>query len=166
MGWEYFNAGMDSTTSLVKEPWEWVQLLNGALQDKPLKDFKITSSRPDGTTAQDPSGAPTNPPVTEPVDSTDVACALEQVEQAAKSDVMATIQANRLNEGTGTTGEDSVSNTAIQQQPSNMTAATAPKPNEEHVQRLVQMGFERAEAIAALEAMGGDVDGAASLLIE
>jgi hypothetical protein len=28
------------------------------------------------------------------------------------------------------------------------------------------MGFERAEAIAALEAMGGDVDGAASLLIE
>lgn len=35
---------------------------------------------------------------------------------------------------------------------------------EEHVNRLIELGFERPEAIAALEAMGGDVDRAAELL--
>lgn len=35
---------------------------------------------------------------------------------------------------------------------------------EEHVNRLVELGFERPEAIAALEAMAGDVDSAAELL--
>jgi hypothetical protein len=37
-------------------------------------------------------------------------------------------------------------------------------PNIDKLQRLVEMGFERAEAMAALEAMGGDVDAAAGLL--
>lgn len=35
---------------------------------------------------------------------------------------------------------------------------------EEHITRLTELGFERPEAIAALEAMGGDVDAAAALL--
>ena len=47
-------------------------------------------------------------------------------------------------------------------------AATAAAPAtafpEEHVERLVELGFERAEALAALEAMNGNVDEAATLL--
>lgn len=41
---------------------------------------------------------------------------------------------------------------------------TSGTPDHAKVQRLVEMGFERAEAVAALEAMGGDVDAAASIL--
>jgi hypothetical protein len=37
-------------------------------------------------------------------------------------------------------------------------------PNDADVQKLVEMGFERPEAIAALEAMSGNVDAAAGLL--
>jgi UBA/TS-N domain len=42
-------------------------------------------------------------------------------------------------------------------------AAVAPFP-EEHITRLVELGFEQPEAIAALEAMDGNVDAAAALL--
>lgn len=45
------------------------------------------------------------------------------------------------------------------------TSSSAPGTfDESKVQRLVDMGFERGEAIAALEAMGGDVDAAAGIL--
>lgn len=45
--------------------------------------------------------------------------------------------------------------------PNEVAAST---PNDTDVQKLVEMGFERPEAIAALEAMGGNVDAAAGLL--
>lgn len=49
------------------------------------------------------------------------------------------------------------------------TPPQAPQPpqtssNEASIQQLVEMGAERAEAVAALEAMEGNVDAAAALL--
>jgi cyclin-dependent kinase len=137
MGWEYFNAGGAG------KPEEWVRHLAGLL-GKPVSS--PTGGQSTASAALTQPSLSAEAPISAPTDTAEI--------QGAMQD--ATLLGGTL---------------------ANTPAATAPataipvppQPSSEfrqdaQVQRLVEMGFDRADAVAALEAMGGDVDAAAGLL--
>jgi hypothetical protein len=160
MGWEYFNAYREkdlnaSRSTQGPEPWMWVFELGhslgkttGSYEDaefRALNGAEQSYQLPGSSTSNEPLSAPANnAPVPEPRDTTDA-------NEQAKQGISDTPQQQQL---------DLPSRTP-QQAPGNSSTLTL---YETHIQRLVEMGFERAEAIVALEAVGGDVDAAGDLL--
>ena len=135
MGWEYFNAGGDG------EPEEWVKKMANLLGRS--VSGSITAPVSSSTTLAD-ARASRDAPVPTPSDTADI--------QAAMQD------ATLLGGAAGSTSASAPT-------PSQTQPQTASEPAESaKIQRLVDMGFDRAEAAAALEAMGGDVDAAAGIL--
>jgi hypothetical protein len=136
MGWEYFGAGRDDGV----KSWEWAGALGKLLgRTEGPKNLGASSSSTAAASSSDP------PPLRSGTD-----LPVPPAPEAATANINATIQA-----------ENAIA--------ANLPARPAPErsgnePNEANISRLVEMGFERAEAVAALEAMGGDVDGAAGLL--
>jgi hypothetical protein len=136
MGWEYFGAGRDDGV----KSWEWVgalgKLLGRIEGPSSIGDSLLTTA---GASVSNPS----------PLRS-GTELPLPPAPEAETANINATIQA-----------ENAIA--------ANLPSRPAPGSggngtNEANVARLVEMGFERAEAVAALEAMGGDVDAAAGLL--
>jgi hypothetical protein len=139
MGWEYFNAGGNG------KPDEWVRSIAGMLGRNVISSGSMVSATTGSAAPVSSAG-----PVPIPSDTEDVQIAMQDAsllgEQAASSTALASSTATASHSST-TDG-----------------ASVAPAGNDAKVQRLVEMGFDRAEAVAALEAMGGDVDAAAGIL--
>jgi cyclin-dependent kinase len=140
MGWEYFNAGGNG------KPEEWVKSIARMLG-------RTISVNPDGVASAATTSAGARPgadaPVPTPSDTADI--------QAAMQD------ATLLGEQAESAPRRSQSSAPAASESTEAPSTSVP-PNDAKVRRLVEMGFERAEAIAALEAMGGDVDAAAGIL--
>jgi hypothetical protein len=134
MGWEYYGAGRDDPEA--NEAWNWVSHIGGML-GRGDDDTRLPTGRDAATGASIPESRPSG-----------VSLPVPQAPEAATANINATVQA-----------ENAIAATLAER-----PAPQANSPNEANVSRLVEMGFERAEAEAALEAMGGDVDAAAGLL--
>ena len=118
-------------------PEEWVRNL-ARLLGRSISASSTTSTGERG--AKPSAGAP----VPTPSDTADI--------QAAMQD------ATLLGGSTGSASQGDAASTGPAQQ------AAPSSEDSAKVQRLVDMGFDRSEAVAALEAMGGDVDAAAGIL--
>jgi len=124
MGWEYFNAGME--TDGAKGPWEWVTEVGSAF-------IKPTTQQAAGAGGLSASAV---------------------LEGLRNLQIPGNVTAAQ-GEGNRRVGQATEGTSA---------ASSASRFPNEHITRLVELGFDRSEAIAALEAMDGDVDRAAELL--
>jgi len=148
MGWEYFNAGLGEEEArrdgLEEGPWEWVRRVGSV-----YLSTSLSAPRPEAATA----GAST---------VADIVAGLSSLQ------VPGNITSGAGGEASSAPQHAAAIPAAESQSGGNMEEAGGTGDSgdfpEEHIQRLVELGFERVEAIAALEAMGGDVDRAAELL--
>jgi hypothetical protein len=147
MGWEFYGAGRDDGLNGF---WEWVSVVGSALG---RGGARVTVGA--GASIPQPSSGPSELP-------------LPLAPAAETANINATVQAENAILPTPPLAGTADTNATIQaQNAAELPVRSAPEStasNEADVSRLVEMGFDRAEAIAALEAMGGDVDGAAGLL--
>lgn len=145
MGWEYFNAGG------MGRPEEWVRSIAKML-GRPVSEPPPTSISADTTAIPRPTD---NAPVPAPTNTADIQAALQQALLLGRGIESALSSAPSL--------ADANTETLVQEESLSLDAEDEDE-DEAKVQRLVEMGFDRAEAEAALDAMDGDVDAAAAIL--
>jgi cyclin-dependent kinase len=153
MGWEYFNAGG------IAKPEQWVKGMARLLGKTVTSPAAGESSSIAAVSQATPiSGMP----VSAPSDTADIQAALQDATLIGGAADFATPSATAA----APTPSAPAPATALlgAERPSELAQGASGLPQDAKVQHLVEMGFDRAEAVAALEAMGGDVDAAAGLL--
>jgi hypothetical protein len=147
MGWEYFNAYRDKDILAKRrpegpEPWMWPFEIAHALGklDISYEEAEQKALAQPATTSSTAIGSSSQP-------------------VAAPSEPVADIPTNATIQAENPFAQLIASIPSAPPQ-----APLTSSSNDASVQRLVEMGSDRAEAIAALEAMDGDVEAAAALL--
>jgi len=146
MGWEYFNAYRDKDILAKRrpegpEPWMWPFELAHALGKLDISYDEAERKA-----------------LAQPVTTSSTAIGSSSQPVAAPSEPVADVPTNATIQAENPFAQ------LIASIPSAPPQAPSTSSNDASVQRLVEMGSDRAEAVAALEAMDGDVEAAAALL--